>query len=718
MNYTGTAGNDNFIGTTGDDNFDMTQGGTDIVAGGGGDDIFDFGAVFNVNDIVDGGDGTDTLKLNGDYSGANHLVFTDNTIENLDKIVVAAGHSYTIQASDGNLGAGATLGVNGAALGANDVLNFQGGLESDGDFALTGGAGNDILNGGGSTDRIVGGAGNDSISGGDGGKDVLEGGDGNDSIAIEGGTATVQGNAGNDIINVFNALSVSDRIDGGDGIDLVGLVHSATVVFTATTLVNVEQLNLASGNDYNLTTADATIASGATLFVGGSALGASDTLIFNASHETDGSLSIVSGAGNDVLTGGAGGDNFDPGAGTDTVSGGAGGDVILMGAHLDGTDKIDGGADFDQVQLNGDYSAGLAFGAHTMVNVEYLLLDSANSYRLISNDATVAAGQTMTVDASELGPANFLTFNGGNETNGAFAIIGGAGNNAIVTGAGADTVTLGDGNTSAATGIDNISTGTGNDTITLTNNFNASDRFDGGAGNDTLSIEVSSDTVRHFAATTMVNIETLQLKNIENIDIVGNDANVAAGATLTVDGSTLSGATSGITNHFTFDGSAETDGAFIMLGGNGADVLTGGAGNDRFTGRLGADSITGGGGNDVFVYSATAQSYGAVHDTVFGADMLTDKFDLAFTVTAVNTAVNAGTLSVATFDSDLTSIITPNHLGIHHAVEFTASGGDLAGHTFLIVDANGTAGYQAGQDIVIELSGTQHLTSLTTGNFI
>ncbi len=54
-------------------------------------------------------------------------------------------------------------------------------------------------------------------------------------------------------------------------------------------------------------------------------------------------------------------------------------------------------------------------------------------------------------------------------------------------------------------------------------------------------------------------------------------------------------------------------------------------------------------------------------------------------------------------------------LGAHQAVLFTPDQGDLKNHVFLIVDANGTAGYQSGHDFVFELQGTSG--TLTTSDF-
>jgi len=78
--------------------------------------------------------------------------------------------------------------------------------------------------------------------------------------------------------------------------------------------------------------------------------------------------------------------------------------------------------------------------------------------------------------------------------------------------------------------------------------------------------------------------------------------------------------------------------------------------------------------------------------------------------------VTSGKLSTATFNSDLAADLGATKLGADHAVLFTASKGDLAGDTFLVVDLNGTAGYQAGQDLVIRLTGATG--TLATANFI
>jgi hypothetical protein len=66
--------------------------------------------------------------------------------------------------------------------------------------------------------------------------------------------------------------------------------------------------------------------------------------------------------------------------------------------------------------------------------------------------------------------------------------------------------------------------------------------------------------------------------------------------------------------------------------------------------------------------------------------------------------VTHGSLSTATFDADLSAALGTSALAAGHAVFFTSDQGELSGQTFLVVDANGQAGYQAGEDYVIHMA--------------
>jgi len=181
-------------------------------------------------------------------------------------------------------------------------------------------------------------------------------------------------------------------------------------------------------------------------------------------------------------------------------------------------------------------------------------------------------------------------------------------------------------------------------------------------------------------------------------NLSASDGTVGAGRTLTVSGEGL-----GAGNHVNFDGSAETSGRFILNGGAGDDSLTGGHGADSINGGAGADLLTGGAGADRFVYMSAAESTGAHHDTILDFTFGEDVIDLPVSVQGLDAAVTKGALSQDSFDADLSALLGGSVLEAGHALFVTADSGSLAGHTFLVVDGNGEAGYQAGADFVIEM---------------
>ena len=73
-------------------------------------------------------------------------------------------------------------------------------------------------------------------------------------------------------------------------------------------------------------------------------------------------------------------------------------------------------------------------------------------------------------------------------------------------------------------------------------------------------------------------------------------------------------------------GSSSAD---TLSGNAGVNAIDGGAGDDKITGGLGADRLTGGAGRDLFVYTATADSTQAAHDTILDFSHLNDRIDLS-----------------------------------------------------------------------------------------
>lgn len=216
----GVRGNalDNVINMgVGNDLVVVDTGGNDTVNGGGGNDFIYYGSAFTNADSNDGGAGTDTLGLNGNYV----ITFDSNDLANIERLSLASGgsagtSSYDITTTDASVGA-AGLTVIATTLGANETLIFTGTAETNGAFNVQSGAGADRISGGAQNDTLNGGGGDDFLLG-RGGDDILIGGAGADSL---------RGGFGKDTY-VYRAVSEStfeqsDTIldmEKGDKIDL------------------------------------------------------------------------------------------------------------------------------------------------------------------------------------------------------------------------------------------------------------------------------------------------------------------------------------------------------------------------------------------------------------------------------------------------------------------------------------------------------------------
>jgi Ca2+-binding RTX toxin-like protein len=460
-------------------------------------------------------------------------------------------------------------------------------------------------------------------------------------------------------------------------------------------------------------------------------------------------------AGNNIINGTSQDDVFNMiQGGEDTVFGGAGNDVFKFGSTLDSGERINGGTGDDVLQLSGQAYASPTSLPVGLINVEKIVVAAGASYFLDSVDQNVAAGQTMKVDGSALDASDTLTFFGLEETNGRFVMTGGAGNDTLEGGTGNDvlaggtgnddlegreghnTISGGDGNDeigiATATGVDDANAGSGNDLFFVLGKLTAASKLDGGSGDDILSITNGTANVLHCNDTTIVNIEKVQFGG-GNVDFSTADGNVAAGATLEVDAFNLTG-----TEKLVFDGSAETNGSFKVFGGpgdnkliggakndmlsgsDGNDVLKGGGGDDVLNGYNGQDTMTGGAGHDRFSYllsSGAQQSTGVNHDIITDFNAAEDTLNFPFMVSTIDHIVKTGALDAGNFNNDLAAAIGPHQLlGPGHAVLFKPSSGSFMGHEFLIVDANGEAGYQKGADYVIQVD---HLAgTLTAANFV
>ncbi|HEX3675424.1 MAG TPA: calcium-binding protein [Rhizomicrobium sp.] len=125
-----------------------------------------------------------------------------------------------------------------------------------------------------------------------------------------------------------------------------------------------------------------------------------------------------------------------------------------------------------------------------------------------------------------------------------------------------------------------------------------------------------------------------------------------------------------------------------IYGGAGNDTLIGGAGDFTVEGGAGADHLGAGSGVNTFVYTDPSESTkGAGIDTITGFDFSRDHI------------VIAGT-ALTQFDHIETQhALAPNHAALM----------ETSGVWYLLVDANGVAGYQAGEDYMIKLANPLHM---------
>jgi Ca2+-binding RTX toxin-like protein len=328
----GDSGDNTITGTSAGDIFNLSQGGHDTASGGGGDDGFFFGAALDASDSVDGGTGTNNqVGVQGDYAG---LTLGANNLVNIQSLVILSGsdtrfgddgtHSYhyNLTTVDANVAAGKTLTVNGNTLHAGESLTFNGSAETDGKFLFYGGQGTDSLTGGQQSDAFF--------------------------------------------FGLAGRFAASDHVDGQGGADdQMGLQgdYSSQIVFSNSSMVNIETLVLLSASDarfappgtnysYNLKLADGNVAAGQTLTVNGNNLHAGESMTIDGSLETNGTFRFIAGAGDDTLTGGTGADQFYGRGGHDVMTGGAGNDTFYFMATTDSTNSV---ATMDQIT---DFTTG------------------------------------------------------------------------------------------------------------------------------------------------------------------------------------------------------------------------------------------------------------------------------------------------------------------------------------------------------------------------
>ena len=598
----GWDGNDILIGGLGDDRLEGGHGNdTFVIDPSGGSDI-----VYDLR-------GSETVRIEGGIT-ADDLILSQS---GRDLVIRFAGHTGQVtvlhQFAEANWWAndlietyafddGSTLSrgeLNAllfAGTAGDDNLEGSGSSETlhggDGNDRLDGNWGNDTLYGGAGDDNLYGGLGHDTLYGGTG-NNYLEGYRDNDTFVIDpdSGSNTVYDLRGNDTVRFTGGVTADDLILSQNGTHLViGLAgRTATVEIYnqfawASWWANDLIETYAFDDGSTLTRAQLNDL----LFAGtdgdDSYLGSGSSEIM---HGGNGDDLLDGNRGNDTLYGGAGNDDLFGSSGNDTLYGGDG-DDILRGA--DGNDSLYGGAGDDYLvgYWGGDLIDGgegndtAYYGDHSGAFDINLEAGFAGGETLVSIENVIASTGINVITAAASGSK--IWARGGHDT-----VHGGIGNDEIYGEDGNDTLYGGDGNDTlhGGAGNDSLYGGGGDDLLVGNAGY---DTVDGGDGNDTVDYGYSSSafdidlTAGTAGSDTLLNVENAIGSNGNNT-IVG----VAGGSRL-----------EGLGGHDT------------LRGKSGDDTLDGGDGDDRLMGNGGADLLVGGAGDDVLIGGPTVSFDGLI----------------------------------------------------------------------------------------------------------
>jgi len=111
------------------DYFDISLGGADTVNAGGADDVIEAGTGFSADDVINGGDGNDTLLISGVQPAP--VIMNSTTLTAVETIAASAGSGVNLVLNNSNVAGlyfGTTLTFDSTAQTADDSSIVDGSL--------------------------------------------------------------------------------------------------------------------------------------------------------------------------------------------------------------------------------------------------------------------------------------------------------------------------------------------------------------------------------------------------------------------------------------------------------------------------------------------------------------------------------------------------------------------------------------------------------------
>ncbi|WP_457750268.1 DUF4214 domain-containing protein [Sulfurimonas sp.] len=557
------------------------------------------------------------------------------TLTDAANSTILAADLAAIDAATGAVTITNSVIIDGTADGAStaDTIDVSGITFTSGSVTINGNDGNDIITGGAEVDKIKGGTGDDTINAGDG-DDIIRGGAGVDII---------NGDAGDDTFVILGAIGAGDYaasdVTAGTGAAALGLadvIDAGVATSDSGTDGTGETYDGGTGTNTieiwgNADITGATVSNIQTINTH-STLTIRDTQLQTLA--TNGAVTLDLLDTNSVITivgsGTAGGaDVIDPEMGLAFLT--------YFAPAMSATDATNASTFGATIEFNLDlFETGTSYTTYTIKASDVIPVLSQTTNQNDTATYTDATSENSVVYAADLS-ANGVT---------------------------ATTINSDDG-----------------DDIIFVQKMDSSVTIDGGANTAQTDPAIPTGDVLVYDDT---NGATDDLDNVTNVEIVSfldsgasvvaKDSLVATGAMLTVNAVLIDNTTA---TGLTWDGSAETDGSFLIIGSDYADTITGGALSDRIYADQ-YDVINGGadtGANDLYdqdfgdivvfeapvdsanLTDANLQNIEVINVTDIGADA-TDTYDFSVQSEAAGFSIHVLAGVDATTGLPITSGVT------------------------------------------------------------